>query len=157
MNLNCRFNRENPKFYRPSFDHLPFFSLFQTLFQKSGGGEGELCNTDRYLRFATPRLSALYYFFFCRGRDQIMASSERKSITLSDKKLLLPAIRISSPTFIPCLLFRIRSIRFEKHKLGQSLANFVSFILAIINRKKARKESRGRKIMVAKTVSSRPL
>lgn len=36
--------------------------------------------------------------------DNSEQRSERKSITLSDKKLLLPAIRISLPTFIPYFL-----------------------------------------------------
>lgn len=67
--------------------------------------------------------------------DNSEQRSERKSITLSDKKLLLPAIRISLPTFIPCLLFTPlppcstpvsrRSIRFERRKTSTDLPNSV--------------------------------
>lgn len=67
--------------------------------------------------------------------DNSEQRSERKSITLSDKKLLLPAIRISLPTFIPCLLFTplplcstpvsCRSIRFERRKTSTDLPNSV--------------------------------
>lgn len=93
-----------------------------------------------YLRFATPslpsssRLSACWSdIIFLPGArpDNSEQRSERKSITLSDKKLLLPAIRISLPTFIPCLLFTpfppvpSRSIRFERRKTSTNLPNSV--------------------------------
>lgn len=76
--------------------------------------------------------------------DNSEQRSERKSITLSDKKLLLPAIRISLPTFIPCLLFTPlppcstpvsrRSIRFERRKTSTDLPNSVeSFSLSPVS------------------------
>lgn len=55
-----------------------------------------------------PRLSACWSdIIFLPGAraDNSEQRGERKSITLPDKKLLLPAIRISLPTFILCLLF----------------------------------------------------
>lgn len=44
--------------------------------------------------------------FFCRRLSEIIVSSEaNENITLSDKKLLLPAIRISFPSPVPCCFY----------------------------------------------------
>lgn len=72
-----------------------------------------------------PRVGQI--LFFCRGRGEIIAGSEaNESITLSDKKLLLPAIRISLFSSVPRhppLLFSLRFLPFSlavSHRLHRS-------------------------------------
>lgn len=61
-----------------------------------------------WIRYATktncPRVGQI--LFFCRRLSEIIVNSEaNESITLSDKKLLLPAIRISLPSSVPCCFY----------------------------------------------------